>query len=110
MGKLGYNAPMNQNTRTHSCMDKHACTQPRSHTHTLARTNIQKYAIPIAFPWQELFRESASMLRHTYIACLVSSEYEGMSVLVFVHTVTAPGIAHPAYVCSDVADGGHKDQ
>ena len=40
-----------------------ACTRPRARTH--------KYVIFIAFPQQQLFRERASMLRYTYIACIV---------------------------------------
>jgi len=34
------------------------------HTHS-------EYVVLIAFPRQQWFRERASMLRHTYIACLV---------------------------------------
>jgi hypothetical protein len=42
-----------------------ACTRPR------ARTCAQKYSILIAFPRQQWLRERGSMLRYTYIACLV---------------------------------------
>jgi hypothetical protein len=41
-----------------------ACARAHTHTEIL-------YAILIAFPWQEWFRECSSMLRYTYIACLV---------------------------------------
>jgi hypothetical protein len=37
----------------------------RKHAHT------DQYVILIAFPLQQWFRERASMLRHTYIVCLV---------------------------------------
>jgi hypothetical protein len=41
-----------------------------THTHT---QNIYIYIILIAFPRQQWLRERASLLRYTYIACLVSS-------------------------------------
>jgi hypothetical protein len=31
----------------------------------------------MAFPQQQWFCESALMLRHTYIACVVANNYEG---------------------------------
>ena len=37
----------------------------RKHAHT------DQYVIFIAFPQQQLFRKRASLLRYTYIACLV---------------------------------------
>jgi hypothetical protein len=43
----------------------YACMRMHTHTHT------QQYVILIAFPQQQWFRERASMLRYTYIACLV---------------------------------------
>ena len=43
----------------------HACAFSHAHTHTY------KYALFIAFPLQQSFRERASVLRYTYIACLV---------------------------------------
>jgi hypothetical protein len=48
-----------------------APTSTRTHAHTHA----QKYVILIAFTWQQWFRERASVLRYTYIACLVENEY-----------------------------------
>ena len=44
-----------------------ACTRPlaRAHAHT------HTYVIVIAFRRQQWFRERASLLRYTYIACLV---------------------------------------
>jgi hypothetical protein len=53
-------------THTHTQNTKH--TEARTHPHTHKCT--QKYIILIAFPRQQRFRESASMLRYTYIACL----------------------------------------
>ena len=44
-------------------------THTRAHPHTLA--HAAKYVILIAFPQQHLFRERASVLRYTYIVCLV---------------------------------------
>jgi len=41
----------------------------RSHTHT--HTHLEEYEILIAFPLQQWLRESASLLRYTYIACVV---------------------------------------
>jgi hypothetical protein len=47
----------------------HACC--RVLTTTCARSRTHKYVILFAFPLQRWFRESDSMLRYTYIACLV---------------------------------------
>jgi hypothetical protein len=50
-----------------------ANTHPRLCTHThfpRSRTHAHKSVVLIAFPWQEWFRERASLLRCTYIACL----------------------------------------
>jgi hypothetical protein len=56
-------------------MHVYACACPRVHvpscTHKHAHTD--QYVILIAFPQQQRFRERASMLRYTYIACLVYS-------------------------------------
>jgi hypothetical protein len=46
-------------------LDKQGYTRTRPHT--------EKYVILIAFPRQQWFRERASVLRYTYIACVVSS-------------------------------------
>jgi len=40
-----------------------------THTHT-------EYVIFIALPLQQWLHERASMLRYTYIACIVSTEYQ----------------------------------
>jgi hypothetical protein len=58
------------------CMPTHTRPSTRTHarTHgwrTPTRKNIQKYVILIAFPLQQWFRERATMLRFTYVACLV---------------------------------------
>jgi hypothetical protein len=46
-------------------LSKATHTNTRTHTHS-------EYVAPIAFPWQQQLRERASMLRYTYIACLVA--------------------------------------
>jgi hypothetical protein len=46
-------------------------TYTRTHARTHTHKNIEQYVIFIAFPLQQLFRERASVLRYTYIACLV---------------------------------------
>ena len=50
-----------------------ASTHARTHKHALtnAPAHTQKYIIFFAFRWQQLFCERASILRYTYIACLV---------------------------------------
>jgi hypothetical protein len=55
-------------THTH----KHTHTHTHTGTHTHALTRKHKYAILIACPRQEWFRERASVLRYAYIACLFS--------------------------------------
>ena len=54
-------------TRAHA----HASGHPSTHTHANARAHTQKYVIFIAFPRQQWFHERASMLRYTYVACIV---------------------------------------
>ena len=39
-----------------------------------ATNTHSKYVIPTAFPQQQWLQERASLLRHTYIACLVKSD------------------------------------
>ena len=48
---------------------------PHAHTHARTRkhAHTDQYVILIAFPQQQFIRERASMLRYTYIACLVSN-------------------------------------
>ena len=41
-----------------------------------AITTHSEYVVRIAFPRQHSFREGASMLRYTYIACLVLDTYK----------------------------------
>jgi hypothetical protein len=59
--------------RLYARMQMH--TPTRSGTHMHARTDKHahtgQYIILIAFSQQEWFRERASLLRNTYIACLV---------------------------------------
>ena len=52
------------------------CTYARTRMHL--PTNTQKYVLLIAFPRQQRFRERASMLRYTYIACLVGLWIRGI--------------------------------
>ena len=53
------------------------CTHPRAWSHTHARTHAQtharadQYVILIAFPRQQWLGERASVLRFTYIDCIV---------------------------------------
>ena len=54
-----------------------------------ATNTYSEYIILIAFPLQQLLHERASMLRHTYIACLVFSV--GQLVLIVVETSNTRG-------------------
>ena len=54
--------------RLYARMRMHTPTLPDTYVH--ARTH--QYVIIIAFPQQQLFRERTSMLRYTYIACIVT--------------------------------------
>ena len=53
-----------KNARAHTT---HACT------HTPTHPPPPKYVKLIGFPQQQWFRERPSVLRHTYIACIVQS-------------------------------------
>jgi len=48
-----------------------------AHAHCMwvptARSTHADYVIPIAFPLEQRLHEGASMLRYTYIACLVDT-------------------------------------
>jgi len=44
-------------------------------------TQSEYVIIIIAFPLQQWLRERASLLRYTYIACLVKCYYNGVQVL-----------------------------
>ena len=50
----------------------HLSERARAHTHTHTHTHTHKYVILITFPRQQWLREGASMLRYTYIACVVN--------------------------------------
>ena len=52
-----------------TCAKVHSRVRARIHTH--GRTHTDKYVILIAFPQLERFCERASVLRYTYIACIV---------------------------------------
>ena len=43
----------------------------RTHARTRNHAHTDQYVILIVFPQQQWFREGASMLRYSYIACLV---------------------------------------
>jgi hypothetical protein len=51
----------------------HTPTRSGTHMHARARKHAHtgQYVILITFPQQQWFRERASVLRYTYIACLV---------------------------------------
>ena len=54
-------------------MRKHMPTRPDTHMHsrTCTHAHTDQYVILIAFPQQQWFRERASLLRYTYIVCIV---------------------------------------
>jgi hypothetical protein len=58
----------------------HAQAPGYSHARTRKHAHTDKYVTLIAFPYQQCSRERASMLRYTYIACLVISYYEARLV------------------------------
>jgi hypothetical protein len=51
----------------------HTPTRPGNHVHARKRmhAHTDQYVILIAFPQQQWLRKRASMLRYTYIACVV---------------------------------------
>ena len=57
----------------YALISMHMPTRPGTHMHVRTRklAHADKYVILIAFPQQQWFRKLASVLRHTYIACLV---------------------------------------
>ena len=59
--------------RPHARMRMHTPTHRVTHVHarTLKHAHTDQYVILIAFPQQKWFCERASMLRYTYIVCLV---------------------------------------
>jgi hypothetical protein len=46
-------------------------THMHARTHTQGCTHTDQYVILIGFPLQQWFRKRASLLRYTYIACIV---------------------------------------
>ena len=56
-------------THAGACMHTHAPEQPHKHLRTHARTH--KYKTTYCFFTVTMIRQRASMLRYTYIACLV---------------------------------------
>jgi hypothetical protein len=62
--------------RLYACMRMHTPTRPGTHMHARThalRKHTDQYVILIAFSQQQWFREHASMLRYTYIACLFNN-------------------------------------
>jgi hypothetical protein len=61
--------------RQYARMRMHTPTRSGTHMHARTRTHehTDQYVILIAFPQQQWFCEPASVLRYTYIACLVKS-------------------------------------
>jgi hypothetical protein len=59
--------------RLYTRMRMHTSTRTGTHmyAHTRKHAHTDQYVILIAFPLQQWFRERASMLRYTYIVCLV---------------------------------------
>ena len=57
---------------TPTSLDARAITHSLTHARACTHAHIHKYVILIALPQQQWFREGASLLRYTYIACLVA--------------------------------------
>jgi hypothetical protein len=60
--------------RLHARMRMHTptCSGTHMHARTRKHAHTDQCVMHIAFPQQQWFRERASMLRYTYIACLVN--------------------------------------
>jgi hypothetical protein len=71
--QYGANALRAGLARLYARMRMHKPMRPGTHMHARTRKQSHKgqYVILIAFPQQQCFRERASVLRYTYIACLV---------------------------------------
>jgi hypothetical protein len=61
--------------RLYACMHMHAPTRPGTHMHacTGKHAHTDQYVILIAFAQQQWLRERASVLRYTYLACIVKN-------------------------------------
>ena len=55
-----------------ACAQAHARSCAPTTTHARTHTHTVKYVTRFAFPRQQWFRERTSILRYTYIACLVT--------------------------------------
>jgi hypothetical protein len=64
--------------RLYGRMRMHTFTRPGIHMHARTRTHAHtgQCVILIAFPQQQWFRERVSLLRYTYIACLVPYNFK----------------------------------
>jgi hypothetical protein len=62
-------------TRLYARMSMHTPTRPGTHMHARKgkHAHTDQYVIFIAFPQQQWFREGDSLLRYTYIACIVNN-------------------------------------
>jgi hypothetical protein len=58
-------------TQAHAHASAPSATPTQTHTHT--HTHTEKYVTRISFPQQQLLSGFASVLRYTYISCLVIS-------------------------------------
>jgi hypothetical protein len=63
-------------THTNTHTSTHATTYERAQTHT----HTQKYVVLVAFLRQQWFRECTSILRYTYIACLVILRFRNNTI------------------------------
>jgi hypothetical protein len=60
-------------TRPCVYVQAHTNSKLAAHPHARIHTHTQKFVILIAFAQQQWFRERASVLRYTSVACLVSA-------------------------------------
>ena len=76
-------------------------TPTRLHLPTPKHVHNHKYLILIAFPWQHLFRERASVLGYTYVLCLSCCQYWHTSrALISNITASTPLIIYHSTLCS----------
>jgi hypothetical protein len=57
--------------RLHALIRMHTPTRPGTHIHAGTQAHAYQLIMRTAFPQQQWFRERASVLRYTYIVCLV---------------------------------------
>jgi hypothetical protein len=73
--------------RLYARIRMHIPTRPDNHMHarTRKRAHMDQYVILIAFPQQQWFRERASLLRYTYVACAVTVTVDIQSFMGFLN-------------------------